>query len=129
MFADSPAEVAADRADYEATYLTQLATVLRRDVTQGADGSHATDYKPMPGAPLPCRVVSSGSEREVEQGGQIVSLRNTEVRLPVGSDVRDTDRLQVGGETFAVIGLDAGRADALFIAATCTTVAGGGNGL
>lgn len=114
--------LAANRRHFEQLYLRQSATVLRRDVSVGADSSAATAYKPLPGKPLPCRVVSSGSERETEQGGTIVSLRNVEVRLPVGADVLDTDRLSVGGQTFAVLALDAGRADALFLAATCTTV-------
>lgn len=107
------------RQVYNDAYLWQVATILRRDVTLEEDASHATDYKPLP-VKIKCKVLTRNDGAEVEEGEQIVSIMGFQVRFPVGSDIRTTDRLEIDGVTYSVIALDAGRSDALFLTATCT---------
>lgn len=111
----------AGRTAYKQAYLRDVATVLGRNVTQEADGSHATDFKPKP-LQLRCRLLTSDDGAEVESGKQIISTMSFEVRFPVGSDIRDTDKLQIKGVTYSVIALDSDRSDALFLSATCVRV-------
>lgn len=104
---------------YNDVYLDTLCTILRRDIEEGEDASHSTDYKPLP-VLLKCKVLTSSDGAEVEEGNQIVSIMGFQVRFPVGSDVRTTDRLKIGSATYSVVSVDSGRSDALFLTATCT---------
>lgn len=101
------------------TFATDVATVLGRNITPEEDGSHATDYKPKP-IQLKCELLTSDDGAEVESGKQIVSIMSFQVRFPIGSDVRSTDKLQIKDATYSVVALDPGRSNAWYLTATCT---------
>ena len=107
------------RTKYNERYFTHVATILRRDVTKEKDASRATDYKPLANK-LQCRPMTTNAGAEIEDGDKIVSVMGFQLRFPDGSDVRDTDRVEVEGVVYSVVSLDPGRADALYLTATCT---------
>ncbi len=110
--------VVAGRRAYEAAYLTDVCTILRRDIERETDGSRETQYKPLP-VQVRCKVLTDSKGSEVEQGDQLVAVASFEVRFPVGTDIRETDKLTVNGQTFAVTGLDSGRSNALYMGVIC----------
>ena len=98
-------ELAAIRAEAERTILTDTAQILR-NTAQTADsdalggGGVSADWQPL-GYPVPCRIAKIYRPRpELVISGQVRGTLTYETRFPVGTDIVESDRVQVTGGAY-----------------------------
>src|SRR5438045_2646621 len=82
--------------------LAETATILGEVRTPGTSGGSTTTYQARLTG-IPCAVLPAGSPRELLIAGQEVGFIPKIILLPQGTDVRGSDRIQVGTVTYHVI--------------------------
>lgn len=99
----TPAELASMRADF-ARSLTDTATILRRTSSQSATGAALKTFAPA-GAAVACRPAPMSRNQKQLLADQQAAISAVTIHLPYGTDVRTTDRVQIGAATYEVVGV------------------------
>lgn len=101
----SPA-LMADLRDLDESAMPSTCRVLRR--TQTTTGGRTTYGPETAIATVACRLTSAGAPQELEALGRLAEEAQGTVNLPLGTDVRSGDRIEVTTgadmETFEVVG-------------------------
>lgn len=108
------------RTDYEKAVLTQSCDIVRAEPGRALGGGERDSRKRQVQTGVRCRLQQPSQPRTVETGSRGVRVADWEALLPVGTDVRPSDELIVGGQTYEVQGSDGGRASAMKLTAYCT---------
>ncbi len=111
------------QSDFAAAFLTSSARILRlkQPAPQSKIGGTIESRSPF-GKPVPCRVDIVRRQSEVQTAGETQAQSDYTISLPVGTNLLATDRLEVGGIIYDVLGTDAGRTDALCLLANVTKI-------
>lgn len=91
------------------------ASVLRKTLTPDGLGSASETWATV--ATLGCNLVRVSKWMEGARTGEVRAVSDWEAHLPLGSDVRPQDRLQIAGVTYEVTDTDTGLTDALVLRA------------
>lgn len=116
----TPAELAEAREDYVREQLSQRCDIRRSEpgIPDGYGGRSqrfSLAYRD-----VPCRAQNPSRAQATEEGYRNTALSDWEILLPVGTDVRPSDLIEVAGvSSYEVVGSNAGIEDALVLIAYC----------
>jgi len=89
---------------WSAVLLTDTCNILRETRTPKPSGSGGASITfPAAHSGVPCAVIDAGTPTEQTLASQTVGSAPKLVLLPRGTDVLDTDRIQVGAITYHII--------------------------
>lgn len=99
---DLSADLAAARAEAN-EFLFTTADVYRKTTTRGPEGAAVEAYPGAPAIPdVPANLKNIGTA-EVVVGDRLTTHVTAELEVPFGTDIRETDRVVVGGYTWEVV--------------------------
>jgi hypothetical protein len=92
--------------------LDKTATIFRRTLIDDGRGGQRADYSTKVGEDVACRLSATsvrGRARDAVKGEKIEAAEGWIVSLPVGTDVEETDRLEIDDVTYEIVSSLAGR--------------------
>jgi SPP1 family predicted phage head-tail adaptor len=103
------------------TVLPDRCAIFRAKYTKDASGGRVADWRRI-AFDVPCEVREPKALREGEVASRTTAQADMEIDLPYGTNVREKDRLQVGGQRYEIIGTNAGASGAIRLTCKCVRV-------